>query len=71
MPHPLNRYTISDLDERPQQPSDLLRVAHDAFVGCQLVPEIITLEQKPLRLEAKEGLLEARPFLLDDPTTVN
>ena len=31
----------------------------------QLVPEIVGLEQQPLRLEAEEGRFEARPFLLD------
>ena len=46
---------------------DLLRVAHDAAVGGEVVPEIVGLEQQPLRLEAEEGLLETRPFLLDHP----
>ena len=31
------------------------------------MPEIVRLEQQPLRLEAEEGLFEARPFLLDHP----
>ena len=30
------------------------------------MPEIVGLEEQTLRLEAEEGLLEARPFLLDD-----
>jgi hypothetical protein len=45
---------------------DLLRIAHDALVGRQLVPEIVRLEQQPLRLEAEKRLFETRPFLLDD-----
>ncbi len=34
-------------------------------IGQQVVPEIVGLERQLGRLEAKEGLLEARPFLLD------
>ena len=43
----------------------LLRVAHDAFVGSEVVPEVIRLEEQSFRLEAEEGFLETRPFLLD------
>lgn len=46
---------------------DLLRIAHDALIGSQIVPEIVRLEQQPLRLETQKSLLEAWPFLLDDP----
>ena len=45
---------------------DLLRIAHDALVGRQIVPEIVGLEQQPLRLEVEESFLEAWPFLFDD-----
>ena len=45
---------------------DLLRVAHDALVRCELLPELGGLEQQPLGIELEERLLEARPFLVDD-----
>jgi hypothetical protein len=45
---------------------DLLRVLHDAAVAGEIVPELVRLEGERLRHEAEEGLLEARPFLLDD-----
>ena len=45
---------------------DLLRIAHDALVRGELLPELGGLEQQPLGIELEEGLLEARPFLVDD-----
>jgi len=45
---------------------DLLRIANDPAVRRELFPEIVGLEQQPLRLESEESLFEAGPLLLDD-----
>src|SRR6185437_13094504 len=44
---------------------DLLRVAHDALVGGELLPELGGLEQEPPGIELEERFLEARPLLVD------
>ena len=44
---------------------DLLRMAHDALVAGEALPELVGLAAAARRLEAEEGRLEARPLLLD------